>query len=163
GIFLYGASSAFPTTTFQSSNYWVDVVFNPVVLSSLSLSPTSVPGGSSSTGTVTLSGTAPTGGVSVALSSDNPAAQVQPSVLVAAGNSSATFAVITSTVASSTPVNISGTYGTNQSAGLTINPPSLASVTLSPSSVVGGTSSTGTVTLNGAAPLNGATVLLSSS
>src|SRR5262249_48166290 len=27
GIFAYGPSGTFPTTTFQSSNYWVDVVF----------------------------------------------------------------------------------------------------------------------------------------
>src|SRR5207245_2492044 len=29
GVFLYGASTAFPNQTYQSSNYWVDVVFSP--------------------------------------------------------------------------------------------------------------------------------------
>jgi hypothetical protein len=28
GVYAYGASSAFPTNTFNASNYWVDVVFN---------------------------------------------------------------------------------------------------------------------------------------
>jgi N,N-dimethylformamidase beta subunit-like, C-terminal/Domain of unknown function (DUF4082)/Cadherin-like domain/Bacterial Ig domain len=28
GVYVYGASSAFPTNTFNASNYWVDVVFN---------------------------------------------------------------------------------------------------------------------------------------
>ena len=28
GLFLYGATSAFPTNTYQASNYWVDVVFS---------------------------------------------------------------------------------------------------------------------------------------
>jgi hypothetical protein len=28
GLYLYGATAAFPTNTFQSSNYWVDVVFS---------------------------------------------------------------------------------------------------------------------------------------
>ena len=28
GVYAYGASSSFPTNTFQSTNYWVDVVFN---------------------------------------------------------------------------------------------------------------------------------------
>jgi len=31
GVYTYGASSAFPTLTFQASNYWVDVVFTPSV------------------------------------------------------------------------------------------------------------------------------------
>jgi hypothetical protein len=38
GLFLYGASSAFPTGTYQGSNYWVDVVFN-----STSSIPTATP------------------------------------------------------------------------------------------------------------------------
>jgi hypothetical protein len=29
GIFRYGSTSAFPTSTFNSTNYWVDVVFRP--------------------------------------------------------------------------------------------------------------------------------------
>ena len=29
GVYRYGTSSAFPNQTWQSSNYWVDVVFQP--------------------------------------------------------------------------------------------------------------------------------------
>ena len=29
GVFAYGASSAFPTQTWNTANYWVDVVFSP--------------------------------------------------------------------------------------------------------------------------------------
>ncbi|HEX2708063.1 MAG TPA: DUF4082 domain-containing protein, partial [Solirubrobacterales bacterium] len=29
GVYAYGASSVFPTNTYQSSNYWVDVLFSP--------------------------------------------------------------------------------------------------------------------------------------
>ncbi len=55
-------------------------------LSSLALNPTSVAGGNSSTGTVTLSGPAPAGGAQVALSSSNTAAATVPSsVTVPAG------------------------------------------------------------------------------
>jgi hypothetical protein len=43
----------------------------PVLLSALAVSPTSVTGGSSSTGTVTLSGPAPTGGAVISLSSND--------------------------------------------------------------------------------------------
>ena len=28
GVYRYGSSSAFPTNTFNSENYWVDVVFS---------------------------------------------------------------------------------------------------------------------------------------
>jgi len=141
-----------------------------VSLSSLSLSSTSVTGGNSSSGTVTLSGAAPTGGATVALSSSNTAAATVPSsVTIAAGATSATFSVSTSAVAASTTVTISGTYsGATRSASLTVTPaspppPTLSSVSLNPTSVTGGNSSTGTVTLSGAAPTGGVTVALSSS
>ena len=139
-----------------------------VSLTSLVLSPASVTGASqSSAGTVTLSAPAPSGGAQVLLSSDNSAAQVPASVTVPAGSTSATFTVTTSAVSASTSVTISASYaGTTQTAALTVQParlPTLTSLALSPTSVVGGTqSSTGTVTLSAAAPSNGAQVLLSS-
>src|SRR5467141_72880 len=138
-------------------------------LSSLSLNPTSVTGGNSSTGTVTLSGAAPAGGAQVALSSNNGAASVPSSVAVPAGATSATFTVSTSPVAASTTVAISAGYGgVTKTASLTVTPaspaaPSLSSLTLNPTSVIGGVqSSTGTVTLSGPAPTGGAQVALSS-
>src|SRR6266436_1003070 len=142
-----------------------------VSLSSISLNPTSVTGGNSSTGTVTLSGPAPTGGAQVTLSSsDTTVARVLSSVTVAAGATSASFTVSTSAVAGSTTVSIFASYaGATRSASLTVTPappppPTLASLTLNPSSVVGGLEdSTGTVTLTGPAPSGGAQVFLSSS
>src|SRR5467141_383505 len=138
-------------------------------LSSLSLNPTSVTGGNSSTGTVTLSGAAPAGGAQVGLSSNNGAASVPSSVAVPAGATSATFTVSTSPVAASTTVAISAAYGgVTKTASLTVTPaspaaPSLSSLTLNPTSVIGGVqSSTGTVTLSGPAPTGGAQVALSS-
>ncbi|MGB4786379.1 MAG: hypothetical protein WAQ77_16825, partial [Candidatus Acidiferrum sp.] len=140
-----------------------------LTLSSLSLNPTSVTGGNSSAGTVTLSGPAPTGGAQVTLSSSNTtAASVPSSVTVAAGATSATFTVSTSAVAASTTVTISATYGgATRSASLTVTPPpapTLSSLTLNPTSVRGGMQpSTGKVTLSGPAPAGGAQVALSSS
>ena len=59
-------------------------------MSSVSLNPTSVTGGASSTGTVTLSSAAPAGGAVVTLGSSNTAAATVPgSVTVAAGATSA--------------------------------------------------------------------------
>ena len=143
----------------------------PASLSSLSLNPASVTGGNSSTGTVTLSGPAPSGGAQVMLSSSNTtAASVPSSVTIAAGATSATFAVSTGSVASSTTVVISATYsGATKTASLAVTPvpppaPTVSSLTLNPSSVIGGAQfSTGTVRLSGPAPAGGAQVMLSSS
>jgi hypothetical protein len=140
----------------------------PSTLSSLSLNPTSVTGGGSSTGTVTLSAVAPAGGALITLSSSNTAvARVPSSVTIAAGATSASFTVSTSLVVTSTAVNISAAYGgVSKSASLTVTPPLpiLSSLSLSPSSVVGGLeSSRGTVFLSRPAPSGGAVITLSSS
>jgi hypothetical protein len=92
-------------------------------LSSIALNPSSVNGGSSSTGTVTLSGPASSGGAIVYLTSSASAATVPASVTVAAGATSATFTVNTTAVTTSTPATISATYGgATQSASLTVTP-----------------------------------------
>ena len=166
GIYGYGAS-AFPTGTYLSTNYYVDVVFATAItaptLSSVTLNPTSVAGGASSTGTVTLTGAATGTGATVSLSSNNAAATVPTSVTVPSGATTATFTVSTTNVTTTATATISATYNSaTQTAGLTVNPLVVSSVTLNPTSVTGGTSSSGTVTLNGAAPSTGATVSLSS-
>jgi hypothetical protein len=137
----------------------------PNPISSLSLSPTSVTGGTSSTGTVTLKQAAPTGGAVVSLTRSNPsAATVPPSVTVPAGQKTATFGVTTFAVATSTTVTVTASYsGGTQSATLTVAPPIVTGVSVSPTSVNGGTPATGTVTLTGPAPPSGANVTLSSS
>src|SRR6266699_2837578 len=93
-------------------------------LTSLTLNPSTVVGGllGSSTGTVTLSGPAPSGGAVIALSSSNASvASVPASVTVPAGATTASFTVNTSIVLVSTNVTISGSYnGTTQSASLTV-------------------------------------------
>ena len=97
----------------------------------------------------------------MALSDNSADASVPATVLVAAGLKTATFSVTTSPVASNTTVTISGTLdGITRTATLTVARPSVTSVTLTPSSVTGGASSTGRVTLNGAAAAGGAVVAL---
>ncbi|MCS7209999.1 MAG: S8 family serine peptidase [Fimbriimonadales bacterium] len=138
-------------------------------LSSLSLNPSSVVGGNSSTGTVTLTAPAPTGGFVVNLSSSNTnVATVPSSVTVPAGATSATFTVSTRAVSSTTNVTITASAGgVSRQATLTVNPASssvtLQSLTISPTSVMGGRSATGTVTLSGPAPAGGVVVQLVSS
>jgi uncharacterized repeat protein (TIGR03803 family) len=154
-------------TTTASTNFTVKPCSSCPHISSLTLNPTSVQGGATSTGTVTLSANAPSGGAVVVLSTGNfLVATVPPSVIVAAGSTSATFTVSTTSVSTTTNVAVSGTYsGQAQSATLTVTPPgavTISSLTLNPSSVTGGNSSTGTVTLSGIAPSGGAVVTLTS-
>ena len=132
-------------------------------LSSVSLNPTSVAGGASSTGTVTLSAAAPVGGSLVSLASSSSSATVPASVTIAAGQTTATFTVTTTAVAANATATITATMsGVSQTASLTITAPTLSSVTLNPTSVAGGVSSTGTVTLSSAAPAGGRVVTLAS-
>jgi hypothetical protein len=141
-------------------------------VASVTLNPTSVPGGArNSIGTVALN--APAVGTAalrtVTLLSDNTAAATVPaSVTVAAGSTSANFTVTSLTVAATTTANISATLnGGTQSAALTVTPRAgVASLALKPTNVPGGSAnSTATVTLNAPAAGTAAqrTVTLSSS
>jgi uncharacterized repeat protein (TIGR03803 family) len=133
-------------------------------VTNVTLNPTTVVGGNSSTGTVTLSAAAPSGGNVVSLSSNSSAASVPSSVTVAAGSTTASFTVTTTSVTSTTSVFITATIGASSfETSLNITPSlAVTTVTLNPTSVTGGSSSQGTLTLDGPAPSGGATVSLSS-
>jgi hypothetical protein len=91
-------------------------------VASLSLNPTTVTGGNSSTGTVTLTAVAPAA-TTVAIASNNAAATVPNSVVVPAGSSSRTFSVTTTQVQATTSAVITASLNdTSRSATLTINP-----------------------------------------
>lgn len=94
----------------------------PLSLSSLTVAPGSVTGGGAATGTVTLNGVAPAGGALVTLASDSPAAAVPPSIVVAAGQTTATFGVKTNVVTTSVTATLAATYGTTATAKLTVSP-----------------------------------------
>ena len=92
-------------------------------LSAVSVTPTGITGGNSSTGTVTLTQAAPTGGLSVSLSSSNGSVASFPtSVTVAAGASTAPFTVTTTAVAKSQRIVITGVAGATQTAILNVHP-----------------------------------------
>ena len=108
---------------------WVGVrahstVPGPASLTAVTVNPTSVVGGNASTGTVTLSGGAPSGGAVVSLGSSNTGvATVPASVTIAAGATSATFSATTAAVGPSTSVTLSATYsGVTRTATLTVSP-----------------------------------------
>jgi hypothetical protein len=132
-------------------------------LQSISLTSSSVLGGVSESGEITLAGPAPWGGTYVSLTSSSPSATVPSSVLVARETESTAISVNTTPVAAKTTVTITAILGTiKKTATFTIVPPSVTGVAASPNPVPGGTSCTGTVHLNGAAPTGGTTVTLSS-
>jgi len=91
-------------------------------LASLTLQPASVKGGNPVTGTVTLTAPAPTSGATVTLvSSKSSLASVPPSVLVAAGASSASFTIATAPTRKNASVTISASYaGVTKSATLSV-------------------------------------------
>jgi hypothetical protein len=92
-------------------------------LSSVSVTPSTIAGGSSATGKATFTaGT--TDGAVLNISSSNPAvAQVPAQVVVPRGVASGTFSVTTSTVTTSTPVTITVlTQGVTRSTTITVSP-----------------------------------------
>jgi hypothetical protein len=84
----------------------------------------SVVGGNPVTGTVTLSSAAPSGGAVISLSGSDPVIlPAPPTVTVAAGATTATFALGTKVVTQVTTSTISGTYGGGTaSATFSVNP-----------------------------------------
>jgi hypothetical protein len=143
------------------------LTINPPAISSVTLAPASLIGGATSTATVKLNQTAPTGGVVVSVASGSTAVATLSvsSVTVPAGSSSTTFTVTSIPVGAKATSSITATLagGGTKSATLTINPPTLSSLTLSPATVTHPALSTGTVTISGAAPAGGFVVTLSSS
>jgi hypothetical protein len=93
----------------------------PPLLQSMTISPTTVRGGTSATGTVFLSAPAPAGGISVTLATSNASvARVPGIVSVAGGQTSASFTVTTFAVANNTLVTITAFFDTTTSANLTV-------------------------------------------
>lgn len=150
----------------------VQLGWNPVgsaaTLSALALQPATVVGGTTVSGSVSLSAPAPAGGAVVALSSNNAAVRVPSSVSVAQGASSAGFAITTVAVTARTAGTVSASWqGVTRSATLTLDPAApvatLQSFTVTPLRIVGGQSAIGRLSLSAAAPAGGSVVLLTSS
>jgi hypothetical protein len=133
----------------------------------LALSSNSVTGGSGVTATVTLSGAA-SGNVAVNLTSSSSAVS-GVTLTIPAGASSGSINLSSSAVTASTTTTVTASAnGGAASASLTVNPPGsstsgmpdLYAVTVSPTSVTGGSMVNVTVWLTGAAPGSGVPVTL---
>ncbi|CAN5355225.1 hypothetical protein BH23CHL1_BH23CHL1_14890 [soil metagenome] len=135
---------------------------------SLFLDRTSTIGQEGAAGTVRIQ-TAQLNEVQMTITSSHPdIARPQPFALIGYQSTVGGFNIATQPPAVSTEVTISATgAGVTLTATLTVHPfqtgPTLTSVSVNPTSVTGGSSPTGTVTLSGAAPSGGLSVTLSDS
>jgi hypothetical protein len=156
------------TARFNGVSQTATVSVVPFQLSSLTVTPTAVNGGVSSTGSVTLNA-APgphSGVVSVKLQSSSKSVTVPTSITVPTGSATGSFTVKTAGVGSTTSATITASYkSSTESVSISVNPTVLASILATPG-VVKGSSTTkvvGTVSLNGVAPSGGFVIHLSSS
>src|SRR5580693_4903670 len=113
------------TATSGAASQSAALTVNPAGLPSLvslTLNPGAVQGGKSATGNIRLSAAAPTGGLVVQLSADNPfVAQIPSFVTVASGQTTATFTITTSPVTSTQSATITASFaGVSQSGTLTV-------------------------------------------
>ena len=128
----------------------------PAKFTGFTLDPTSVVGGVRSTGTLTMDGPAPQGGLAVTLKSNRNEVKVPDSVLIPGGQSSVNFNVDTTF----TPFPITATIAATadsvtKRADLEIKPLEISSVSITASPIKGGATAYGKVFLNGPAGPNG--------
>jgi len=144
----------------------MSVTLPTVRVAALSLSPVSVIASASSTGTVTLSNKAPTGGFLVSLASDKTFATVPTSVLVSAGTKTATFPVTTTAVPADSNANITASDATGYVAtaplAVTVPASHLTTLSVTPTTITAANSATATITLSAKAPAGGIVITLSS-
>ena len=137
------------------------------IISSLSVNPSQVRDGAPASGTVNLAFPELVPVTVRLFSSDPGVASVPATAVVPAGSASVDFTISTNAAAPPTIVQImAAVQNVPRTANLSVNAatpggPSLAAVSVTPSSLTGGSAATGTVSFTGAT--NGAVVQLSSS
>jgi uncharacterized protein (TIGR03790 family) len=130
---------------------------------SFALNPQYLIGGTQSTATITLAA-APAANMTFALTSGNTSSATVPSsVTVPAGQTTVSFPISTTFVASDTPLFITATSSTITLENTLVPQAILGVLLVGPPSVPGGTTAAGTVYLNENAPANGIVVNLYSS
>jgi hypothetical protein len=164
GLRLPKSGNGTPGSDFEMW-FWLS---RPIQPTNVAFSPASVSAGQASTGTVTLSAFAPSGGAAVGLTANNTSlATLSPNpLMIPEGSTAATFSATNTTVpagAASATLLVTATYAGNTAQGnLTINQVAkITNVGFSPTPILGGSgNATGTVTLSAPAPAGGALVTL---
>lgn len=166
-IWTYGVSG--PTTVTISAYYngttkQTTLTLTPAALNVIWVVPTQVLGGNPSIGNVRLNGKAPIGGISVALSSSDPAvANMASSTTIAYGSDLKQFPITTFGVDLTKNVTITAVAnGITKTTTLQVRPATLDRVSLASNAIQGGSGTTGTVHLTSKSGPLGRTVVLSS-
>jgi uncharacterized protein (TIGR03437 family) len=111
------------TASFSGASQTASLSVLPPAITSQQCAPATVAGGSGSTCTVTLSGSAPAGGLVVSLSSSNSAVTVPASLTIPGGSVSATFIASAGAVASNQAATIMASFsGASQTASIAVVP-----------------------------------------
>jgi len=132
------------------------------LIQSISFSPASVISGKSAVGTILLNA-APSTTETIKLSSNSIYAVVPAAVTVPACAGTVSFTLKTKVVANQITSTITASaLGSKQTAQITLLPVPPVQLSLNTSTVIAGTTVTGTVTLNSPAPVGGAKVTLTS-
>jgi hypothetical protein len=122
------------------------------LVTELEIVPNTIVGGGTAVGTVSLRSSAGVGGAPVTLTSNDPNAQVPPSVTVAQGETSASFDITTTPGAVGVATISATRLSSTKQATLTMVMANVESMSVTPNTVTGGTNAFLTVRLNGAAP-----------
>jgi hypothetical protein len=159
------------TVTIKANKLWtlrVHVIVsdpNAAMITKLELNPAEVVGGGTVKATVTLDRVAPAGGVKVTFASTSVSAQVPGlPVVVPAGKQALIVSIPTTAVTTAVVAGLTvSTNGTMGRADLSISPtPLVTGFTTAAAEVQSGDQITATVTLDGAAPVGGTTIALTS-
>ena len=145
------AANTTATVTATDGTYSANAALTVLIpqLSAFSFAPASIGSGGAAQGSLTLIGpTAVDTTVTLTvLTGSGAVSSIPSSVTIPAGLSSATFAVQSNVVSANTPIQVSAAVnGASKTSSLTVKANVLSAFTFSPATVVGGASSTGTVT-----------------
>ena len=136
------------TATCNGTSAQVKLRVSILAVASVVCKPAVVDGGVKTACLITLTGPAPVGGLMVQLLSDKASVVVPASVLIPAGKTSGTFTATTSVVGARVDAEIKAMLsGESADCPLSVLPPVVASVAISPNRVIGGTVTGGIVKL----------------
>ena len=156
------------TATAGGKSYTAGLQVNPFAITSLTLTPLQLKGGSTASGVAILNASpnSKTGSVTVTLTSSLSSVSVPGSIKVTTDQTSVKFNATTQAVAKDAFATITASVGSSsQQVGITVLTPVLTKIVVNPTKVVGSskTTVTGGVEINSPAPSGGLVIKLGSS
>jgi Domain of unknown function (DUF4082)/Domain of unknown function (DUF1929)/Bacterial Ig-like domain (group 2) len=150
GVYGYGATSTFPTNTYQALNYWVDVVFSPAPSSTTTSSTTTSSTTSSTSSTTTSTTTSTTSSTTSSTTTSSTTTSTTTSTTSSTTSSTTTSSTTTSTTSStisSTTTSTTTTSSTRSTTSTTSSTTTSTTSTTKPPTTTTTTTSTTTTTM----------------